>query len=132
MVNVKVCPRCSSRKVEVAKSAAIAFTGYLTPYVCGNCSYSSILFPEIELEKANGLKVLPAGRFSKVPSGESETLTGAFRNLFSFGVAGIIVLILLLDFLIGVLPFTGLGKLTVYIISICIIVYALARKYRNH
>ncbi len=131
MVSVKVCPRCSSRNVEVAKSAAIAFTGYLTPYVCGNCSYSSILFPEVELEKAKSMKVLPAGKFSKMPAGEAETLLPAFRNLFSVGVAGIIVLVLFLDFLIGMLPFTGLGKLVVYIISICIIVYALVRKYRK-
>src|SRR3989338_5337048 len=108
-MRVRICPRCNSRKVEVAKSAAIAFTGYLTPYVCGNCSYSSILFPEVELEKTKKLKVLPANKFKKMDAGEAETLLPAFRKLFSFGIIGIIILILFLDFIIGMLPFTGLG-----------------------
>lgn len=48
---VKVCPNCGSTDVSVDRSDVIAVMGLDYGYKCGNCGFSSKLFPEVPVEK---------------------------------------------------------------------------------
>ncbi len=59
MASVKVCPKCGSENVKHDPQNAKAAAGFSPPvYLCLDCGFSGLLFPEID---------------RKVPSGSRET-----------------------------------------------------------
>ena len=63
-MNVKVCPRCNSPKVELDRRAWIQATA-LKVYVCKNCGLGGYLFPEITVKSLNELKKLKVKKKGK-------------------------------------------------------------------
>jgi hypothetical protein len=49
VTHVKVCPKCSSENIKIDPSNVKAAVGLsATVYVCLDCSYSGLIFPEID------------------------------------------------------------------------------------
>lgn len=57
MVYVRVCPRCGSHNVKMSRTPLVGYLGYHTPNVCQNCGFTSVFFPEVQLEQAKKIEV---------------------------------------------------------------------------
>ena len=56
MKKINICPRCGSTDIKIEMGPLVG-TGKPNPYVCQNCGFSSMFFPEIDNEKAKEVKV---------------------------------------------------------------------------
>jgi transposase-like protein len=58
-MNVRICPRCNSRDIEMEK---LSFALGDRKWRCKSCSFESVLFPEITVKNLGELKKLKVKR----------------------------------------------------------------------
>ena len=55
---IRICPKCKSIDIDTVDRFT---TGFLpNKYMCNNCKYTGLIFPEIELDKIN--KIIKANK----------------------------------------------------------------------
>ena len=56
MKTTRICPKCKSTKVSMAREGFLSVMGMTEHYICDNCGFASPMFPEIDTSELDALK----------------------------------------------------------------------------